>query len=119
MKHAIKDFRRFFRHKWNNLSLTLGFVFVFGGWLWVYLKLRVIEMPVVILYNEVEGVTRAGEVGEFLKVLVFGLLVLVINFFISAELEERSQFWARLSSIFTVFLAVLIFIYFAAIVSVN
>ncbi|MEK7137959.1 MAG: hypothetical protein AAB787_00470 [Patescibacteria group bacterium] len=115
----MKDFKRFFRYKWNNLSLALGFVLIFGGWLWAYLKLRVIEVPVVILYNEVEGVTRAGEVGEFLKVLVFGLLVLVINFFISAELEERSRFWARLSSIFTIFLAVLIFIYFAAIISVN
>lgn len=119
MNHAIKDFRRFFRHKWNNLSLALGFILVFGGWLWAYLKLRVIEMPVVLLYNKVEGVKRAGEVGEFLKVLIFGLLVLVINFFISAELEERSRFWARLSSIFTVFLAALIFIYFAAIISVN
>ena len=115
----MKDIKKFFRYKWNNLSLALGVALVFGGWLWAYLKLRVIEVPVVILYNSVEGVTRAGEVGEFLKVLMFGLLVILVNFFIAAELEERSRFWARLSSIFTVILSVLIFIYFAAIISVN
>ena len=119
MNHAIKDLGKFFKYRLNNLSLALGFTLIFGGWLWAYLKLRVIEVPVVILYNSVEGVARAGDVREFLKVLVFGLLVILVNFFIAAELEERSRFWARLSSLFTVFLSVLIFIYFAAIISVT
>lgn len=119
MKHAIKDLKKFFRYKWNNISLGISLALVFGGWLWAYLKLRMIEVPVVILYDSIQGVKMAGEVGEFLKVLVFGLLVVIINFFIAAELEERSRFWARVCSIFTVFLSVLIFIYFAAIVSVN
>jgi len=115
----MKDFKKFFKYRLNNLSLVLSAVLVIGGWLWAFLKLREIETPVVIFYNSVQGVTRSGEVGEFLKVLVFGLLVILINFFISAELEERSRFWGRLGSVFTVFLSVLIFIYFAAIISVN
>lgn len=115
----MKNLKKFFKYRINNLSLVFGFVLIFGGWLWAFLKLREVETPVVILYSNIKGVTRAGEVGEFLKVLVFGLLVILVNFFISAELEERSRFWARLSSFFTVILSVLIFIYFAAIISVN
>lgn len=101
------------------MSLAFSLILILGGWLWAYFKLRVIEVPVVILYNSDQGVTRAGEVGEFLKVAIFGFLVVVINFFITAELEERSRFWAGLSAVFTVFLSILIFIYFAAIISVN
>ena len=108
-----------FKHKIPNLTFILSFVFVMGGWIWAFLELGKIKDPLIIHYSQEIGIDQVGYAGDLAKVGVFGLVILLINFIISGELEQKDRFLSRLTSAVTVFIGILIFIYFAAIISVN
>ncbi|MBI3589693.1 MAG: hypothetical protein HY093_04780 [Candidatus Liptonbacteria bacterium] len=114
-----QTFRKIFSSKFNNLSFVVSLVFVLGGWLWAYLALRTISLPLIIHFSNISGINQVGYAWDLAKVGLFGILVVMVNFLIAYELELRDKFLAKLASAFTLFLSILIFIYFAAIISVN
>jgi len=111
--------KKIFKYKVPNFAFFVSLVLVLGGWLWSFFDLREVTTPLVILFDSTTGINQVGYAGDLAKVGVFGLLVVVVNFLISIELERRLPFWGRLTSFITIFLGILIFIYFAAIISVN
>lgn len=102
-----------------NLAMILSMTLVVGGWLWAYFKLRKIADPLIIHYSPEVGIDQVGYAGDLAKVGVFGIVIVAMNFIISVELEQKDKFLGRLTSAVTAFLGILIFIYFAAIISVN
>ncbi len=112
-------FKDIFKSRFNNLIGIVSLVLVLGGVIWSYLALRVIDTPIIIQYSSFSGINRVGYIGDLVKVGIFGIVVIFVNFLISGELHKRNSFLGRLGGIFTLFLSILIFIYFAAIISVN
>jgi len=108
-----------FKFKVNTFSFVVSLALVIGGWLWAYFTLREIELPLVIHFSNITGINQVGYSWDLAKVGIFGILVVVINFLISVELEKRDKFLGKLTSAFTLFLSILIFVYFMAIISVN
>jgi|SRR3989344_1610360 len=113
------NLRRLFKYRFLSLAFLAGLALVLGGWLWAFFALKEITTPLIILFDTTSGIEQIGYASDLARVGVFGLMVVLVNFFISIELEERMPFWGRLTSFTTVFLGILIFIYFAAIISVN
>ena len=111
--------REFFRYKIPNLVLVLSLTLVLGGWVWSYFDLRTISDPLIIHYSQEVGIDQVGYAGDLAKVGIFGIVVILINFLIAVEVEQKERFLGRLTSGVTFLLGLLIFIYFAAIMGVN
>lgn len=111
-------FKDLFKFKINTFSFGVSLIFVIGGWIWAYLALRGASTPLILRFNA-QGINQVGYFWDLAKVGIFGLGVVAVNFLISIELERRDRFLGKLAAVFTFFLSVLIFIYFAAIISVN
>lgn len=97
----------------------LSFLLILGGSLWAYFALRGTSQPLILHFNDLAGITRIGNAASFLGVGFIGLFGAVINFIIALELEARDKFLARLLAAATLFMGVLLFVGFAAIISVN
>mgnify|MGYP001595810776 FL=1 len=93
--------------------------FVVGGFLWSYFTLRGIGQPLILNFNDRLGINQIGGVPELISYGAFGLAVIIINGFIAFALEPRSQFLARILAAATGVIAILLFLAFAAIISVN
>ena len=101
------------------LVFFLGLILVLGGWLWAILILGQIHQPLIVHFSSYTGITAIGGLSNFAYVAIFSLLVLVVNFCLALALEKRDQFWSKFMAITTLIYALLIFIGFAAIISVN
>lgn len=112
-------FKKLFRYKIPRVAFLLSLLAVLSGWIWAYFALRSVSGPLILQYQSALGINQVGYAGELARVGVFGFLVVAVNFLISTQLEERVPFWGGVASFMTVFLGILIFIYFAAIISVN
>ena len=96
-----------------------SFLFVSAGMIWAYFALRRIVPPLIIHFNNLTGINQTGDLTDLLKVGVTGIVFVLMNFFIALELEERDIFGGKLLAAATFFVSALIFIGFAAIISVN
>ncbi len=103
----------------NLLIFIVALIFVLAGWFWSYLALREATLPLILHFSNFSGINQVGYVWDLSKVALFGTVVVALNFLITRELEKRDRFLSRLTSAVTLFLGILIFIYFAAIISVN
>lgn len=110
---------KIFKYKIPNFAFFVSLASILGGWLWAFFALRKVTTPLIILFDSTTGINQVGYAADLTRVGIFGLLVVIVNFLISIELERRIPFWGRLTSFITIFLGILIFIYFAAIISVN
>ena len=111
--------KKLLKFKIPNLAGLLSLIFVLGGWVWAFLALRNISQPLILHFSGQTGIDQTGFEGDLARVGIFGLVVVAINFLIAVELEARDRFLARVTSGVTLFLGLLIFIYFVAIISVN
>lgn len=98
-----------------GLSLSL----VAGGWLWAWLYLRKIEQTLILHFNSLSGINLVGGVRELAGFGILALVVVAVNFVLALALEERDWFLGKLLAAATLAFAALIFIGFAAIISVN
>ena len=57
--------------------------------------------------------------GDLLNTAIFGLVVVLVNFGIALALEERDRFLGKLIAAATAVFAILLFIGFSVIMSVN
>ncbi|MEK7546685.1 MAG: hypothetical protein AAB536_00680 [Patescibacteria group bacterium] len=111
--------QKILRHKTVSIAFLLSFLFIIGGWLWAYFSLRKIQQPLIVHFNNSAGINQIGGLGDLAAVSAFGIVFLILDFLISLELDERDRFLGKLTAAAGLFLAVLIFIGFAAIISVN
>ncbi len=111
--------QKILKHKIVSLVFLFSFLLVIGGWLKAYIALREISQPLIVHFNNAVGINQIGNLGDLAVVGIFGLVALVLDFFISLELDERDPFLGKVTAAAGLFLASLIFIGFAAIISVN
>lgn len=98
---------------------ALSFALIGGAMLWSFIALKDISQPLIVSYG-LGVVNKAG--GSVWHLLAFGfstLIALGFNFAISLLFEERDWFWGKFIAAGSLFLSLLIFIGFAAIISVN
>ncbi len=112
-------FKKFFSYRTILIIFLLSAVFVLGGSLWAYFSLRNVGQPLVLHFNDLAGITQIGNPIAFLAVGFVAILVLIIDFIIVIELEQRDVFLGKLLAVGALFLSILLFIGYAAIISVN
>ncbi len=84
-----------------------------------YFALRDVSPPLIVHFNNALGINQIGGLKDLAAVAVFGLVALIFDFLLSLELDERDPFLGKLTAAVGLFLAILIFIGFSAIISVN
>lgn len=116
MRKAIEAIKE---HRLVAGAFGISLALVAGGWLWAWIYLRKIEQTLILHFNDRAGINLVGEVGDLAGFGVLALIVVVINSILALALEDRGWFLGKLLAAATLAFAVLIFIGFAAIISVN
>ena len=111
--------KRAAKFKVVSASFALSFLFIVGGWLWAYLAFKDISQPIILHFNSSDGITQVGSLADLAWVGLLGSVIMVVNFFIALILEERDWFLGKLAASATLFISILLFIGFAAIIGVN
>ncbi len=87
--------------------------------LWAWLALRTAEGPVIISFTSQLGILRVGSPAVLYGTAIVACVALLIHSFLVHALEKRNRFLAGFLAVATFFLGFLIFIAYAAIISVN
>jgi len=111
--------KKIFRLRIVNLFFWISVIFIVGGCIWAIIILGGISEPLIIHYSQSSGIDRIGGLGTLIGIAVLGLIMAIVDFFISLELEKKNILFSRLTSLVGLFVGFLIFIYFAAIISIN
>ncbi len=119
--HAAKVMtRRIFEHKMVSGIFLAALAFAAGGFAWVVVALRSANGGAVILhFNDIDGITQVGMPGDILRVGIFTLLVVLIDFAIALELDARDRVLGKIMAAVTLVACVLLFIACTAILNVN
>jgi len=107
------------RHRAVALSYLVSLLLIAGGWLWVWAVLRKSGQPLILHFNNLAGINQVGSLRDLVPIGVFSLALVIISFFIGLDLEEKDWFLGKLLAGATFTMSALIFIGFAAIISVN
>jgi len=108
------------KHKAVGAACLGATVITLGGFLWAYFALRNTGGGSLVLhFNDMNGVTEIGNLWGIISMGILGIAIMVVNFFIAIELEERDHFLGKIVAVASFFFAVLLFIAFAAILSMN
>lgn len=100
------------------ITVASTFLIISGIW-WAYVALSDISQPLIIRFTNVNGITGIGRIGDLMAVGVFGIMATLINGYLAWELDDRAPVFSRAMMMGTAFLALLLFIGFAAIINVN
>lgn len=100
------------------LSLA-SFALVAGGFFWMLGALGSARGPLILHFNDMQGITSIGTLGDLLWMGGIGIAIVVINFFIALDLEARNRVLGKIVAALTLAMAVLLFLAFAAIINVN
>ena len=107
------------RFKTISAAFAVSFILVLGGTFWSWFALKDISQPLILSYG-LGIVNKAG--GSMWNLVAFGItsaIALSFNFVLALLLEERDWFWGKFLAAASLFLSLLLFIGFAAIISVN
>lgn len=111
--------KKYLEHRVLALSFFIDFLFVVFAFLWGYVRLKDASGPIILHYDNYVGIDFIGGMSQLMWVAALSAVIVITNFFIAAELEARNKFLSRVVASITAVMAVLIFIGFAAIISVN
>lgn len=112
--------KKILRHRAVSLISLASFLFVGGGFVWAYVALdKIMGSPLILHFDDIEGITSVGGLGSLVFMGALGLVIVLMNFAIALELEERDRFLGGMMTGITFVFAVLLFISFAAIINVN
>lgn len=75
--------------------------------------------PYILHFNDIDGITKVGGITNLILMGILGVFIVVLNFFIALELEARDKILGRMVAGLTLVMAILLFIGFVAILSVN
>jgi len=112
-------FERFKKYKMVSGLLAASAIFVLTGFIWALAGLRTMSGPMLLHFNDLQGITATGNTSVIVFAGIFGMVVVVLNTCLAFEFEERSPFFGKLTAVLTLTFAILLFIAFAAILSVN
>ncbi len=107
------------RYRFISISHLAGLLFVMGGWVWAYEVLEGVHQTLILHFNNYVGINQVGTPANLVPMGIMGIAITGINFFISLSLMRKERFLGRLVAFVTLFLDLLIFIAFAAIIGVN
>ena len=85
----------------------------------MFVSFRGASQPLIIHFDNIEGITRIGDIGDLLNIAGIGALIVLVNFAILYSLKSRDHFLANLFSVTTLFFVLLLFIGLAAIINAN
>ncbi len=108
--------KRVLKYKLVSSIFFVSFAFVLGGALWSYSTLRGYSY---IILHYAGNINQYGNVWDLLRVGALGLGVLLLSYWMALDLEERDWFLGKLLAAGVLFFSILLFIGFAAIISVN
>lgn len=116
--------RRFLQKEVARRRLLTGIftgslLLIAGGWIWAGYALRGIGQPLILHFNDYVRINVTGGFSELAGFGVLSLFIVLTNFLIAIELEGRDWFLGKLTAFATAGMAALIFIGFAAIITVN
>jgi hypothetical protein len=131
--------KKFLKQNFVAVCGAAAAAFVLAGFAWAYFALRAaaagsptgMGTPLILHFNDVNGITSVGGLGAIVFMGLFGLLVVGMDFAIAREFEKRGEggiegavaartrFFARFLAATTLLFAILLFISFAAIINVN
>lgn len=115
-----KMLKNILKYKLVSIMSLISIAFVVGGFLWAYIALGGAGSgPFILHFNDMEGITSVGGLGTIVFMGAFGLIVTVMNALIALEFEGRNAFLGKLVAVLTLLLAILLFMAFASILSVN
>ncbi len=108
------------RYRLVSLFSLASLALVAGGFFWAYgALLNVGAEPLILHFNDMDGITATGGFSNLLFMGILGALIVIVNFFIAIELEARDHFLGKVVASVTLILAVLLFLGFTAILNVN
>jgi hypothetical protein len=113
MMQRIRKFRFI-----SSIFLT-SLIFIFGGMVWAYFALRGVKTPLVLHFNNLAGINQIGSSADLLRFGGTAIVFIILDLFLALELETRDIFLGKLLAAAALFFSILIFIGFAAIISVN
>jgi len=111
--------RKFSEHRVIGALFLVSVLLVGGAMAWAYGAFRIVKGPLILHFDDLFGIDRIGGLGELLGMGVVGLVIVLTNFSIALVLDDRDWFLGKFLAAATVFLGILIFIGFAAIISAN
>jgi hypothetical protein len=110
----------FLKYKFVSIVSAISILFALGGFLWAYFALHALGSgPLILHFEDIDGITAIGGLSQIVFMGVFGIVVTVIDGLIALEFESRNAFWGKLVAVMTLLFAILLFIGFASIISVN
>ncbi len=116
MRNVIEIIKR---HRLVAGAFGISLALAAGGWLWAWLALRNAEQTLILHFNNRSGINLVGGAGDLAGFGTLALVVVAVNFILALALEDRGWFLGKLLAAATLAFAVLIFIGFTAIISVN
>jgi hypothetical protein len=116
--------QKFSEHRLVTALSMIALALILGGFVWAFLELRIVAASsagtsLILHFNDIDGITSVGGLGTIWFMGAFGVLVAIMNFFVALEFDARDQFLGKFLASLTLVFAVLLFIAFAAIISVN
>jgi len=97
----------------------LSFFLIIGGFSWAYFSLRNISQPLIIHFSDYTGINQKGSLRDLAFIAGISSLAVLVNFFLTIELEKKDRFLGKLVTVTTLLFGLLIFIGFRVIISVN
>src|SRR5438132_1416563 len=88
--------RNILEHRAVAATLAGALLFVLGGWVWATLALQGSEQPIIVHFNPIVRINQVGTVGDLHPIGAFATLVVIVNFFLATDLEERDRFLGKL-----------------------
>ena len=108
------------RYRLVSLLSLASIAFVSGGFFWALAALNGVSSgPLILHFNDMQGITSIGSFGNILWMGVLGVAIVVINFFIALDLEARDNVLGKIVAVLTLVMAILLFLAFTAIIKVN
>jgi len=102
----------------SGISIT-SIVLAVTGFIWAMVALGRAQGPFIVHFNDLQRITAIGSVGVIVFMGIFGIVAILLNGFLALEFQGRNQFLGALTAALTLAFAILLFIAFAAILSVN
>ena len=117
----MKFVKKILRHRAVGATSLAALLFVLGGAVWSRSVLRPVSRssPLIVHFNDLQGITAVGTPEILVFMAILGTVVVIVNFMIALELDERDRFLGKLMAAVTLVFAILLFIAFAAIINVN
>jgi hypothetical protein len=108
------------KYRLVSLLSLASMLFVLGGSIWAYVVLLGSgSSPYILHFNDIDGITRVGGIENLVLMGILGFFIVVINFFVALELEARDKILGKVVAGLTLVMAILLFLGFVAILSVN